>query len=131
MFGVVGLELVVMGDLQPWVPHRNGFLADYDPPPSPPPLPQPSNPDPSEIREESWQAAERATEGVIEEIQATVVSERRRQEVVEFVQRLIGYHLNCEVQVQCRFQLLLLSNLLNLLVGTAFFLVSIGNSVSL
>lgn len=90
-----------MGDLQPWLPHQNGFLAEYNPPPPPPPLPlplpQPSNPDPSEIREEIWRAAERATEGVIEEIQATVVSERRRQEVVEFVQRLIRYNLNCEV----------------------------------
>lgn len=88
-----------MGDLQPW-PHQNGLLADFNPPP--PPLfaaAQPSNPHPSEIGVESWRAAEKATAGVIEEIQATVVSERRRRGVIEFVQNMIKCNLNAEVKI--------------------------------
>ncbi|XP_020240814.1 uncharacterized protein LOC109819490 [Asparagus officinalis] len=87
-----------MGDLQPWLPHQNGILADFSPPP--PPLlaaAQPLNPHPSEIGAESWRAAEKATAGVIEEIQATVVSERRRRGVIEFVQNMIKCNLNAEV----------------------------------
>lgn len=101
-----------MGDLQPWLPHQNGFFADHNQPPPSPPLQPPLNTDPSEIREESWRVAEMATEGVIEEIQATVVSERRRLEVVEFMQRLFRYHLNCEVKVSIfiAFRFLLLFN---------------------
>ncbi|KAJ6806395.1 uncharacterized protein M6B38_174290 [Iris pallida] len=77
-----------MGDLQAWIPQPN-FA---------PGLPSPaSNPHPTEVADSSWRRAEEATADVIESIQPTMVSERRRKEVVEYVQRLIGGFLGCEV----------------------------------
>ena len=101
-----------MGDLQAWLPHQIGFLADYNPPA--PPVVQPLNPLPSEIGVESWRVAETATEVVIENIQATVRSERKRQEVVDYVQKLIRYHLNCEVKICSFFEFSIVPILLRL-----------------
>lgn len=86
-----------MGDLQAWLPHQIGVLADDNQAAAAPAAAQPLNPLPSEITEDSWRAAERATQGVIETIQATVVSEKRRQQVVDHMQRFLRYHLNLEV----------------------------------
>nr|KYP65810.1 hypothetical protein KK1_012077 [Cajanus cajan] len=84
-----------MGDL-----HVNGVVFGEDRPcassPPSPPLPS-SNPDPSSIAPDAWAAAEKTTSEILRRIQPTLAADRRRREVVDYVQRLIRYGARCEV----------------------------------
>ncbi|KAJ1378822.1 hypothetical protein SESBI_47459 [Sesbania bispinosa] len=84
-----------MGDL-----HVNGIVFGEDRPysssPPSPPLPL-SNPDPSAIAAETWSAAEKTTGEILRRIRPTLSADRRRREVVDYVQRLIRYGARCEV----------------------------------
>ena len=51
------------------------------------------------IAAESLQRAEEATQGIIAQVQPTVVSENRRRAVIDYVQRLLRTWLGCEVSV--------------------------------
>ncbi|XP_057486675.1 uncharacterized protein LOC130772804 isoform X1 [Actinidia eriantha] len=59
--------------------------------------PSSSNPNPSSIGLERWARAEEATHKIICQVQPTAVSEERRREVIDYVQRLIRASLGCEV----------------------------------
>ena len=59
--------------------------------------PSSSNPSPSSIGLERWARAEEATQKIICQVQPTAVSEERRREVIDYVQRLIRSTLGCEV----------------------------------
>ncbi|PNY07930.1 poly(A) RNA poly(A)merase cid14 [Trifolium pratense] len=84
-----------MGDL-----HLNGVVFGEDRPysssPPSPPLPV-LNPDPSVVMEEAWSAAEETTAEILRRIQPTLAADRRRREVVDYVQRLIRFGARCEV----------------------------------
>ncbi|KAK8467085.1 hypothetical protein PHAVU_008G248100 [Phaseolus vulgaris] len=84
-----------MGDL-----HANGIVFGEDRPcgssPPSPPLPI-SNPDPSSVVADAWAAAEQTTGEILRSIQPTLAADRRRREVVDYVQRLIRYGARCEV----------------------------------
>ncbi|XP_047159323.1 uncharacterized protein LOC124829797 isoform X2 [Vigna umbellata] len=84
-----------MGDL-----HANGIVFGEDRPcgssPPSPPLPI-SNPDPSSVAADAWAAAEQTTGEILRSIQPTLAADRRRREVVDYVQRLIRYGARCEV----------------------------------
>lgn len=84
-----------MGDL-----HLNGAVFGEDRPysssPPSPPLPV-LNPDPSSVTEEAWFAAEETTADILRRIQPTLAADRRRREVVDYVQRLIRFGARCEV----------------------------------
>jgi hypothetical protein len=84
-----------MGDL-----HLNGVVFGEDRPysssPPSPPLPV-LNPDPSFVTEEAWSAAEETTAEILRRIQPTLAADRRRREVVDYVQRLIHFGARCEV----------------------------------
>ncbi|XP_027330565.1 uncharacterized protein LOC113846460 isoform X2 [Abrus precatorius] len=84
-----------MGDL-----HVNGVVFGEDRPcassPPSPPLP-PSNPDPSSVSPDAWSAAEKTTAEILRRIRPTVAADRRRREVVDYVQRLIRSGARCEV----------------------------------
>ncbi|KAG4402595.1 hypothetical protein GLYMA_02G235800v4 [Glycine max] len=84
-----------MGDL-----HVNGVVFGEDRPcassPPSPPLP-PWNPDPSSVAADAWAAAERNTAEILRRIRPTLAADRRRREVVDYVQRLIRYGARCEV----------------------------------
>lgn len=56
-----------------------------------------SNPSVSDIGPERWAKAEKATQNIIRVVQPTSVSEDRRRAVIDYVQRLIGGCLGCEV----------------------------------
>nr|XP_023892053.1 uncharacterized protein LOC112004059 [Quercus suber]POE61264.1 hypothetical protein CFP56_43666 [Quercus suber] len=57
------------------------------------------------IAAEYLQRAEEATQGIIAQVQPTVVSENRRREVTDYVQRLLRNWLGCEVKlVKCLVQ---------------------------
>ncbi|XP_009763963.1 uncharacterized protein LOC107798277 [Nicotiana tabacum] len=56
-----------------------------------------SNPSVSDIGPERWAKAEKATQNIIRVVQPTAVSEDRRRAVIDYVQRLIGGCLGCEV----------------------------------
>ncbi|WJZ89233.1 hypothetical protein VitviT2T_008462 [Vitis vinifera] len=56
-----------------------------------------SPPLPASIAGDSWAAAERATQEIVAKMQPTLGSMRERQEVIDYVQRLIGCCLGCEV----------------------------------
>ncbi|KAF4393950.1 hypothetical protein G4B88_025919 [Cannabis sativa] len=97
-----------MGDLRDWSPELNGVVLEDRPSsssslsssPPPPPLLQPPPPlslNQTVIGLEYWQRAEEATQGIIGQVQPTVVSERRRRAVIDYVQRLIRGYLGCEV----------------------------------
>ncbi|XP_019461294.1 PREDICTED: uncharacterized protein LOC109360692 [Lupinus angustifolius] len=64
-------------------------------PPSPP-LPS-SHVDPSSVRPAAWSVAEKAIRQILCRIQPTLAADRRRREVVDYVQRLIRYGARCEV----------------------------------
>lgn len=84
-----------MGDL-----HLNGVVFAEDRPysssPPSPPLPV-FNPDPSSVTDEASSAAEQTTAEILRRIQPTLAADRRRREVVDYVQRLIRYGARCEV----------------------------------
>ncbi|MED6225348.1 hypothetical protein PIB30_092853, partial [Stylosanthes scabra] len=84
-----------MGDL-----HVNGVVFGEDRPcatsPPSPPLPL-SNPDPSSVAADSWSAAEGTTSAILRRIRPTLGADRKRREVVDYVQRLIRYGARCEV----------------------------------
>ncbi|KAE9606049.1 hypothetical protein Lal_00024986 [Lupinus albus] len=63
--------------------------------------PSPSLPfshlDPSSVKPVAWSVAEKATRQILCRIQPTLAADRRRREVVDYVQRLIRYGARCEV----------------------------------
>ncbi|KAJ9698869.1 hypothetical protein PVL29_007781 [Vitis rotundifolia] len=59
--------------------------------------PSSSPPLPASIAGDSWAAAERATQEIVAKMQPTLGSMQERQEVIDYVQRLIGCCLGCEV----------------------------------
>ncbi|KAL5740237.1 hypothetical protein ACOSQ2_029417 [Xanthoceras sorbifolium] len=73
-----------MGDRRHWSPEPNGAVLDERSPSS-------------TIASEYWQRAEEATQGIISQVQPTIVSEERRKAVIDYVQRLIRNYLGCEV----------------------------------
>lgn len=84
-----------MGDL-----HLNGVVFAEDRPysssPPSPPLPV-FNPDPSSVTDEASSAAEQTTAEILRRIQPTLAADRRRREVVDYVQKLVRYGARCEV----------------------------------
>ncbi|KAK4407651.1 hypothetical protein Sango_0346100 [Sesamum angolense] len=54
-------------------------------------------PDPASLSEESLSAAEEAAQQVLNCVHPTLDSEEKRRDIVDYVQRLIKSHLNCEV----------------------------------
>ncbi|KAK1264483.1 hypothetical protein QJS04_geneDACA017034 [Acorus gramineus] len=59
--------------------------------------PAPSNPDPLSIGGDVMWLAEQSTSEIIQKIQPTKVSELRRRDVIDYVQRLLRGYLGCEV----------------------------------
>ncbi|KAK1271818.1 hypothetical protein QJS04_geneDACA005863 [Acorus gramineus] len=59
--------------------------------------PAPMNPDPLSIRGDAWRVAEESTAEIIQRIQPTKVSEQRRRDVIDYVQRLIRGYLGSDV----------------------------------
>ena len=90
-----------MGDLRDWSIEVNGAVLEDGPSSSKslssPPPPLSSNQ--TAIGSEYWQRAEEATQGIIGQVQPTVVSEKRRRAVIDYVQRLIRGYLGYEVSV--------------------------------
>lgn len=58
------------------------------------PLPPPRSPS---NQPEFWKRVEEATREIIEQVHPTLVSEDRRRDVIDYVQRLIKMTLGCEV----------------------------------
>lgn len=84
-----------MGDLRDWSPELpNGIVSDERPSSS---SSSSSNQTAPTIAAEYLQRAEDATQGIIAQVQPTVVSENRRKAVIDYVQRLIKNYLGCEV----------------------------------
>ncbi|KAL4021490.1 hypothetical protein IC575_020291 [Cucumis melo] len=87
-----------MGDLRSWSLEQNGAVAEDKPSSSSFSSFSsllPSNP--TAIGVDYWGRAEEATQAIISQVQPTVVSERRRKAVIDYVQRLIRGRLRCEV----------------------------------
>ncbi|KAL9425850.1 hypothetical protein AB3S75_032755 [Citrus x aurantiifolia] len=82
-----------MGDLRDWSPEPNGAVFGERPSSSSSSVPS----NQTAIGAEYWQRAEEATQGIIAQVQPTVVSEERRKAVIDYVQRLIRNYLGCEV----------------------------------
>lgn len=89
-----------MGDLQVCpAPNPNGIIYREDrlcPSPSSPSLPA-SNPDFELISAESWARAETTAKEIVSRIQPTLVADHKRKDVIEYVQRLLGHCIGCEV----------------------------------
>lgn len=85
----------LMGDLRDWSPEPNGAFLGERPLSSSPSV----SSNQTAIGAEYWQRAEEATQGIIAQVQPTVVSEERRKAVIDYVQRLIRNYLGCEVRV--------------------------------
>lgn len=77
-----------MGDLQVW-PQPNGISTEESAPSA--------NPHPSAIDANRWAKAELRTSEIILCIQPTVKSEQKRNEVIEYVQGLLGMHVGLKV----------------------------------
>lgn len=86
-----------MGDIRDWSPEPNGAVLDQRPSSS---LSSLLSSNQKAIGAEYWQRAEEATQGVIAQVQPTVVSQNRRRAVIDYVQRLITSCLGCEVSYQ-------------------------------
>ncbi|GMJ08537.1 hypothetical protein like AT3G51620 [Hibiscus trionum] len=84
--------MLLMGDLRDWSPERNGVVEEERSSSS-----SSSSSNQAEIALEYWKKAEEATEGIIAQVQPTVVSEDRRKAVIDYVQRLLRNYLGCEV----------------------------------
>lgn len=54
---------------------------------------------PSRIGAERWAIAEKSTQKIISQVQPTVVSEKRRIAVIDYVRRLIRNCNSCEVRI--------------------------------
>lgn len=94
LFGVTSGNLGnFMGDLTDWSPELNGLALEERPSSSS----SSRSSNQTAIGAELWQRAEEATQGIIAHVQPTVVSENRRKEVIDYVQRLIKTRLGCEV----------------------------------
>lgn len=52
---------------------------------------------------DAWAAAEQTTGEILRSIQPTLAADRRRREVVDYVQRLIRYGARCEVMLLASF----------------------------
>ncbi|CAA2973505.1 Hypothetical predicted protein [Olea europaea subsp. europaea] len=61
-----------------------------------PPFTSPANSSALEIGRERWVRAEKAAEKIICDVQPTSVSEQRRRDIIDYVQRLIGNSLGVE-----------------------------------
>lgn len=61
--------------------------------------PPESNPIPSRIGAERWAIAEKETHKIICQFQPTVVSDKRRRDVIDYVRRLIRNCVACEVRI--------------------------------
>ncbi|KAG6697884.1 hypothetical protein I3842_09G223600 [Carya illinoinensis] len=83
-----------MGNIRDWSPEPNGVVLDQRPTSSSSLLFSSKQ---TAIGAVYWQRAEDATQGVIAQVQPTVVSENRRKAVIDYVQRLITSCLGCEV----------------------------------
>ncbi|XWS13061.1 hypothetical protein CRYUN_Cryun36dG0005100 [Craigia yunnanensis] len=81
-----------MGDLRDWSPEQNGVASKERSS-----LSSSSSSNQAGIGAEYWKKAEEATQGIIAQVQPTVVSEKRRKAVIDYVQRLIRNYLGCEV----------------------------------
>ncbi|XP_050288714.1 uncharacterized protein LOC126727194 isoform X2 [Quercus robur] len=91
----------MMGDLKVCSARHNGVVLCgedrlYSSSTPPPPLPA-SNPDPCSIGSESWASAERTAQEIVWRIQPTLATDRKRKEVIKYVQRLIKKRVGCEV----------------------------------
>ncbi|GAB2229527.1 hypothetical protein Drorol1_Dr00013773 [Drosera rotundifolia] len=61
------------------------------------PPPWSGHDEPLSVGEEKWVRAERVTREIISRVRPTVASERRRRDVIDYVQRLIRDRLGCEL----------------------------------
>lgn len=90
-----------MGDLRDWSSEPNGSVTEDRHIPSSPSISSlqssSPNPNPTAIGAGRWGKAEQTTQEIISRVQPTVVSEERRKEVIDYVQRLIRGCLGCEV----------------------------------
>ncbi|KAF8397025.1 hypothetical protein HHK36_018663 [Tetracentron sinense] len=87
-----------MDDLQDWLQQPNGILTEERlPSPSLSSSSSSSEPHPISIGSDCWVRAEQTTHEIICQIQPTLVSERRRKEVIDYVQRLIRGYVGSEV----------------------------------
>ncbi|XP_042505676.1 uncharacterized protein LOC122082281 [Macadamia integrifolia] len=94
----VALTSDCMGDLQPWSSQRDGVLNEEGSYLSSLSSPSSSfNPNPMSISEEHWIKSEQTTNEIICRIQPTVVSEQRRKDVIDYIQRLLRNFLGSEV----------------------------------
>ncbi|XP_022950092.1 uncharacterized protein LOC111453279 [Cucurbita moschata] len=85
-----------MGDLRSWSFEQNGGVAEEKPSSSSSfSTLLPSNP--TAIGADYWRRAEEATQAIIAQVQPTVFSEKRREAVIDHVQRLLRGHLRFEV----------------------------------
>lgn len=57
------------------------------------------NPRPSSIPDETWILAEKTITHVITKIQPTKLSDERRRNVVEYIQKIVKTKLGCEVNL--------------------------------
>jgi len=55
------------------------------------------------VAADAWAAAEQTTGEILRSIQPTLAADRRRREVVDYVQRLIRYGARCEVMLLALF----------------------------
>ncbi|KAJ4978088.1 hypothetical protein NE237_008868 [Protea cynaroides] len=90
-----------MGDPQVWSPQPHGvlneegsYLSSLTTLSS---SPSSCIPNPLSISKENWIKAEKTTHEIICRIQPTVISEQRRKEVIDYIQRLIRNYLGSEV----------------------------------
>lgn len=90
------LWLISMGDLRDWSPEPPNAVVLEERPSSSSSSSSSSN-QTAGIGAEYLQRAEEATQGIIAQVQPTVVSENRRRAVTEYVQRLLRNCLRCEV----------------------------------
>ena len=92
------LWLISMGDLRDWSPEPLNAVVLKERQSSSSSSSSSSN-QTAGIAAEYLQRAEEATQGIIAQVQPTVVSENRRRAVTDYVQRLLGICLGCEVRV--------------------------------
>lgn len=83
-----------MGDFRDWWPEPNGPVLEERPSSS---SSSSRSSNQTAIGAEFWLRAEEATQGIIAQVQPTVVSGNRRKAVIDYVQRLIRTSLGCEV----------------------------------